>query len=86
MTAGNFYNHPSRHLKVIGVTGTNGKTTVTHLLQSILSSAGHKTGILGTLYAKIGDNIRDLGHTTPEAPDIEAFLADCLRVGAEYFI
>lgn len=86
LTAGNFYNHPSRHLKVIGVTGTNGKTTVTHLLQSILSSAGHKTGILGTLYAKIGDNIRDLGHTTPEAPDIEAFLADCLRAGAEYVV
>lgn len=49
-----FYGNPSRHLKVIGVTGTNGKTTVIHLLEAIFARAGHATGLIGTVYNKVG--------------------------------
>ncbi len=61
-----FYGHPSRSLRMAGVTGTNGKTTVTHLVSSILDRAGMRTGVVGTL---VGER------TTPEAPDLQARLA-----------
>ncbi len=72
--AANFYQEPSRDLRVIGVTGTNGKTTITHLIQAILEEAGQKTGILGTLYARIDDVEIVMGNTTPESLDIEEFM------------
>lgn len=72
--ASNFYNEPSRDLRVIGVTGTNGKTTTTHLIQAILQEAGKKIGIIGTLYARIDEYEHIIGHTTPEALDIEEFM------------
>jgi UDP-N-acetylmuramoyl-L-alanyl-D-glutamate--2,6-diaminopimelate ligase len=61
-----FWGHPSRRLTVVGVTGTAGKTTVTHLLQSVLSLAGRPCGLVGTLSGT---------HTTPEAPELQARLA-----------
>lgn len=72
--ASNYYNEPSKDLKVIGVTGTNGKTTTTHLIQAILQEAGKKVGIIGTLYTRIDDYEHIIGHTTPEALDIEQFM------------
>lgn len=86
LVAGNFYEHPSRSMRLIGVTGTNGKTTTTHLIKAILEEAGKKTGILGTLYARVGDKSFDLGHTTPEAPDIESFLRVCQEQHADYVV
>ena len=68
-----FHGHPSRSLRVAGVTGTNGKTTVTHLLQAILVAHGWPTGVIGTL---------DGPRTTPEAPDLQAALASHLAGGA----
>ncbi len=65
---------PSRELEVYGVTGTNGKTTVTHLLRSILEQAGHTVGVIGTLGARIGDERIETGFTTPEAPGLQATL------------
>lgn len=82
--ASNFFGRPSSHLKVIGVTGTNGKTTTTHLIRAILEEAGEKTAIMGTLYARVGDCERDLGHTTPEAVEIEEFMAFSREQGARY--
>ena len=67
-----FFGHPSRSLTVVGVTGTNGKTTTTSLIASILEAAGRSTGIIGTLTGK---------HTTPEAPDLQQRLADFLAAG-----
>lgn len=84
--ASNFYRQPSRALKVIGVTGTNGKTTTTHLIQAILEEAGKKTGILGTLYARMGDYVKELGHTTPEALEIEDFISYCVKQKAEHIV
>ncbi len=67
-----FFLHPSRSLTLVGVTGTNGKTTTTSLIAAILESAGIPTGVIGTLTGK---------HTTPEAPDLQAQLAGFLAAG-----
>ncbi len=67
-----FWHHPSRDLTVIGVTGTAGKTTMTHLLSSILAADGRPCGIIGTLSG---------ARTTPEAPELQAMLAEHLRRG-----
>lgn len=84
--ASNFYDKPSRYMRVIGVTGTNGKTTTTHLIQNILEKAHMKTAILGTLYAKIDDYRKEMGHTTPEALEIEDFMSLCRDRKAQYVV
>ncbi|WP_067931583.1 UDP-N-acetylmuramoyl-L-alanyl-D-glutamate--2,6-diaminopimelate ligase [Alicyclobacillus kakegawensis] len=70
------YGHPSHHLQVIGVTGTNGKTTVTHLIEQVLSMAGRKTGLIGTLGSRIGGEYRAGANTTPEAVELQSLLAE----------
>lgn len=62
-----FYGHPSRKLQMIGVTGTNGKTTITHLVEKIFADHGSKTGIIGTMYTKIGQKVIDTKNTTPDS-------------------
>ncbi len=84
--AANFYKKPSEDLRVIGVTGTNGKTTVTHLIKAILEEHGCKTAIIGTLYAKVGDTEKEFGHTTPESIDIEEFIRLSLEEGSYYLV
>ncbi len=84
--AANFYEEPSRALRVIGVTGTNGKTTTTHLVKAILEEAGYQTSIMGTLYARVGETTWELGHTTPEALEIEAFMSASLQAGCRYAV
>jgi len=69
-----YYGHPSRALTLIGITGTNGKTTTSYLVDALLRTAG-ATGILGTIQYVVGDEVRPAGQTTPEALDIEAMLA-----------
>lgn len=84
--ASRFYGCPSRDLNVIAVTGTNGKTTTTHLIQAIHEEAGWPTAIMGTLYARAGEHHVDLGHTTPESPEIEAFMALCRDKGFKHLV
>lgn len=86
LVASNFYGRPSQDMRVIGVTGTNGKTTTTHLIKAILEEAGMKTGLMGTLYARVADKTMDFGHTTPEAPDVESFMAICRENKAQYVL
>lgn len=62
-----FYGHPTKHFHLIGITGTNGKTTTSHLIEKILRDAGKKTGLIGTMYTKIGDKQFDTKNTTPES-------------------
>ncbi len=69
-----FYDFPSKKLKLVGVTGTNGKTTTTHLIKSILETAGLKTGLIGTINYVIGDEIIPAGQTTPESLELNRFL------------
>lgn len=69
------YGHPARAMTVLGVTGTNGKTTVTYLLAAALTATGHSPGIIGTIGVRIGDEALPSARTTPEAPDVHALLA-----------
>jgi UDP-N-acetylmuramoyl-L-alanyl-D-glutamate--2,6-diaminopimelate ligase len=72
-----FHGFPARHLTVIGVTGTDGKTTTANLIYHLLNHAGFKVGMISTVNAIVGDEILDTGFhvTTPEAPDIQNYLA-----------
>jgi UDP-N-acetylmuramoyl-L-alanyl-D-glutamate--2,6-diaminopimelate ligase len=79
--ASSFYDNPSRRLSLIGITGTNGKTTTSYLTAAILRAAGRKTGIIGTLAYRIGEETRPAPHTTPEAPDLQALLFEMAEAG-----
>ncbi|MFV1960850.1 MAG: UDP-N-acetylmuramoyl-L-alanyl-D-glutamate--2,6-diaminopimelate ligase [Acidimicrobiia bacterium] len=81
--AASVHGDPSQAMKVIGVTGTNGKTTVTHYIESITSSAGLSTGLIGTIHTRIGDEAVRSVHTTPEASDFQRLLARMRDNGAE---
>ena len=70
-----FYDHPSRRLRCLGVTGTNGKTTVTYLLEAIARAAGQRVGLIGTVGARVDGVPLPLERTTPEADDLQAILA-----------
>ncbi len=78
-----FYGHPERKLKLIGVTGTNGKTTVTHMLYSILEAAGKKAGLIGTLGARYPGASVAPALTTPDPIALYSLLADMLAAGVE---
>ena len=75
--ADKFYNSPSKSLNLIGVTGTNGKTTVTHLVQKILESKNQNSALIGTLGYKLSskDEYKEAKHTTPQAPELQAVLS-----------
>jgi UDP-N-acetylmuramoyl-L-alanyl-D-glutamate--2,6-diaminopimelate ligase len=73
--AATFYDHPSRRLRCLGVTGTNGKTTVTYLLEAIARAAGQRVGLIGTVGARVDGSPLPLERTTPEADDLQAILA-----------
>lgn len=79
--ADRFYDHPSQRFPVVGVTGTNGKTTTAYLLTAILDAAGLKTGMLGTVAYRVGGEDREASRTTPEAPDVQRLLSDMLEQG-----
>ncbi|MGH2349953.1 MAG: UDP-N-acetylmuramoyl-L-alanyl-D-glutamate--2,6-diaminopimelate ligase [bacterium] len=81
-----FYGHPSEELQLIGVTGTNGKGTTAALIQAMLAHAGIKTGLIGTLGAKIGEREIDLGRTTPEAPQLQALLREMVDAGMSHAV
>jgi UDP-N-acetylmuramoyl-L-alanyl-D-glutamate--2,6-diaminopimelate ligase len=81
--AATFYGWPSQALSVIGVTGTNGKTTTTHLIQAILEEAGVRCGRIGTLGAQFGGAMWTLENTTPLALELQATLAAMHERGAE---
>lgn len=81
-----FYASPSKKLRVVGVTGTNGKTTTTHLIEAIISAHNKKTGLLGTIKYKInGDSLPVLA-TTPEAPDLQRMLSKMVDQKVTYAI
>lgn len=76
-----FYGYPARKLKMIGITGTKGKTTATFLTAGILREAGYKTGVIGTIWTDCGREIYASEHTTPEAPDLQRCLAEMVENG-----
>lgn len=78
-----FYYDPSSRLKVIGVTGTKGKTTTTYLIEHILNSAGIKCGLMGTIQYKTGSRTMTAGNTTPESLDIASYMAEMIEAGCK---
>lgn len=78
-----FYGHPSTKLKVIGVTGTNGKTTVALMVKQMLEAAGVKAGLIGTVRYEVGERVIPAHRTTPEALDIQQMMAQMLRADCQ---
>jgi UDP-N-acetylmuramoyl-L-alanyl-D-glutamate--2,6-diaminopimelate ligase len=76
-----FYGHPVRKLKMAGVTGTNGKTTTTFLIQHICENAGLRCGLIGTVRYQIGERILPAARTTPESLDLQELLAQMVNAG-----
>ena len=83
LLAARFYGHPSSKMKMVGVTGTNGKTTTTNLVASVLDAAGQKVGLIGTIHNRIGEKILPVTHTTPESADLQHLLARMAGEGVE---
>ncbi len=77
------YGDPTRHLTLLAVTGTNGKTTVTYLLEAGLAAAGHRTGLVGTVQTRIADAVVPSVRTTPEAPELQALFATMRERGVD---
>ncbi|MBC6994514.1 UDP-N-acetylmuramoyl-L-alanyl-D-glutamate--2,6-diaminopimelate ligase [Neolewinella lacunae] len=82
--ASEFYGNPSQVLRLIGITGTNGKTTVSTLLHDLFTRLGYKAGLLSTVEVRIGTAIVAATHTTPDALAINAHLADMVAAGCDY--
>ena len=72
----NFYGNPSKKMNMVGVTGTNGKTSTTYIIKSVLDTAMHKVGIIGTIENRIGDKVLHTERTTPESLDLQKLLND----------
>lgn len=86
--AASFYNWPARKLTMIGVTGTDGKTTTSNLIYKILIAAGFKAGMISTVNAVIGDTVLDTGFhvTTPDAHDVQNYLAKMVAAGLTHVV
>ncbi len=77
----NFFGRPADHLELIGITGTNGKTTTSHLIRAILEADGKPSGLIGTIDCRIRDRLVPATHTTPESLELNALLAEMVRSG-----
>ena len=82
----NWFGHPATRLKMVGVTGTNGKTTTTTLIKSMLEQEGHKVGLIGTIHNLIGDRVLPARHTTPDPYDLQSLLALMVVEGCDYCV
>lgn len=78
-----YFDYPAEKLKVIGITGTKGKTTTTYMIRSILEGVGHKVGLIGTIEAIIGDKKIPAANTTPESYTIQKYFAEMVEAGCD---
>lgn len=83
LIAAAWYDYPAEKLKVIGITGTKGKTTTTYMIKSILEAAGHKVGLIGTIEAIIGDKIIPAHNTTPESTTVQEYFSQMIEAGCD---
>jgi UDP-N-acetylmuramoyl-L-alanyl-D-glutamate--2,6-diaminopimelate ligase len=86
VVASNYYEKPSSKLKLIGITGTNGKTTSSYMIKSILEAAGFKVGLIGTIANYIGDKKIEAHRTTPESLELHELFNDMVKSGVEYCV
>ncbi len=82
----NWFGHPADKLHLIGVTGTNGKTTTTSLIKSMLEQDGHKVGLIGTVQNMIGERVLPAGHTTPDSYDMQSMFRLMVSEGCDYCV
>ncbi len=82
--AANFYDSPSQKLKLVGITGTNGKTTIASLLYQLFKNAGYKVGLLSTVKIMVNDKEYKATHTTPDSLTINHYLNEMIESGVEY--
>ena len=86
LAAAEFYGHADREMKIIGLTGTKGKTTTSYLVKGILEAAGAKCGLIGTIGSRIGDKLIKAGLTTPDPIDLHKTLRMMADEGADYVV
>lgn len=86
LMASNFYGNPHKKMKMIAITGTNGKTTTTYMLKSILESAGYKVGLIGTEGAYIGKQFFAVNLTTPDPMDLQKLMSEMCHFGCDYCV
>jgi len=86
LAAANYYGHPADKMKIIGITGTNGKTTSTFMMKSILENAGYKVGLLGTISNCIGDKKLPTHRTTPESLDLHRLFKQMVDENVQYCV
>lgn len=86
MVADRFFQSPTQELRLIGVTGTNGKTTTTHLIDKILTDRRKKTGLVGTIHMRIGDVYEEIKNTTPDVIDLQGSFRRMREIETEYAI
>jgi len=84
LAAANFYGQPSMKMKVVGITGTKGKTTLTYLLESIFQKAGYQPGVIGTVNYRWPNAAQPAPRTTPEAPDLQRMMSEMLAQGVTH--
>lgn len=84
MMAANFYGNPSEKIKLIGVTGTNGKTTITSLLYNLFTEVGYECGLLSTVKILVGKKVYKATHTTPDSLTINKYLNEMVEAGVEF--
>jgi UDP-N-acetylmuramoyl-L-alanyl-D-glutamate--2,6-diaminopimelate ligase len=84
IVAKNFFNNPSKHIKLVGVTGTNGKTTVATLLYNLFTALGQTCGLISTVEIKVGDTVLDATHTTPDVITLNELLSKMVLNGCTY--
>ena len=84
--ADNFFGRPAEKLKCVGITGTNGKTTISYLMDSIVSAAGHRAGVIGTISYRIGKRVIPATNTTPGPIDLYSFMSEMVRNSSDYLV
>jgi UDP-N-acetylmuramyl-tripeptide synthetase len=84
--ANEFFGRPASGLRCIGITGTNGKTTITYLMDSIVSVAGHKAGVIGTISYRIGGRVIPATNTTPGPIDLYGFMSEMVKSGSDHLV
>ena len=82
-----FYKNPSKKMKIVGITGTNGKTTISYIIKSIVESAGYSCGLIGTInYITGKENVESAGLTTPDSIQLNRLLAEMVENGMDYCV
>lgn len=81
-----FFDYPANRMRMVGVTGTNGKTTTTHMIRHILKAQGFKVGVIGTVHIMIGDTSYPIHNTTPDVVDLQHILQQMVQENVEYCV